>query len=76
MFTVNGRKPSHTPRALARSVESSFTLECVPCGHSETVTKSSEWVALMAFALGGWRVVENEAHCPECVESENENQPQ
>jgi hypothetical protein len=63
-------------RALARSMESSFTLECVPCGHEETETGLSEWAALMSFALDGWRVVQNEAHCADCVESENKDQPQ
>lgn len=65
------REAEPRARALARSVESSFTIECVPCGHEETVTGSSEWGALMQFALGGWRVVENEAHCADCVESES-----
>lgn len=57
-------------RSLLKSIEAAFTIECVPCGNTDTVQASSEWAASMLLAQGGWCVVENEAWCTECVESD------
>jgi hypothetical protein len=61
--------PDSEVRDLLKSVEAAFSIECIPCGNEETVIDNSEWSATKKFWRGGWRIVENEAWCEECVES-------
>lgn len=55
-------------RELVRAMEVVFSIECVPCGYGTNALAVTEWAAATEFEAAGWRIVDNEAHCPQCVD--------
>ena len=52
-------------RLLIPFLETAISIECIPCG-DESITGGSEWLAAQTFYQDGWRVVDDEAVCPQC----------
>lgn len=49
-------------------VESTFSIECAGCGNgTNALSTSSEIAAANEFYKDGWRVEDDEIHCPECA---------
>lgn len=59
-------------RELLGAVESTFAIECIPCGNGTNAMAHTEWSAAKEFDEAGWRIVENEAHCPDCIKADAE----
>lgn len=56
---------------LCAAVESTFSIECAGCGDRAEATGdvTSAFGAAEDFAADGWKVVEGEVTCPDCVEA-------
>lgn len=59
-------------KKLGETLEPVYQAECVACGNTEIAPSNfiTERAAATHFHNFGWRVIENEAQCPECIATE------
>lgn len=69
-MTRNNLSKDERVRDLTTGLQIAFVIDCASCGNGE---QSSETIALAAakeFDDLGWRVIDNEHQCTECVVSD------